>query len=81
LTQTKIPPVSGHPVASSAETSATGMKKRMEETIKKNREENPYSAVSVQFLMLQMAATLIIASMNAFNTRLFSIKVNLFCLV
>src|SRR3569832_337623 len=64
LTQTKIPPIFGHPVASSADTRAVGRKKITAASKKKKMEENPVSAMVGQFRILPMAARLIMTSVK-----------------
>ena|SRR3990167_10443337 len=67
FTQTNTPPVLGHPVASSAETMETGIKKRRAARAKKKREAKPYSAIVGQLRTLLTAATLIIASVKTLS--------------
>ncbi len=58
-------PLSGQPDASSAETSATGIKKNRAERARKIMIERPYSAKRGKFLILHMAQTLIRAIVEA----------------
>jgi len=69
LTQTKIPPRSGQPVASSAEMKAVGRKKTRRERRRKKMEASPYSAVRGQLRILKMVAKLIIVRRKTFNER------------
>ena len=54
FTHVYIPPFSGQPVANSAETRETGIRKKNAEMSIKDKEENPYSALKGQFRILRI---------------------------